>query len=148
MINLVTSFPVASIQEISQRGWQDNTITVGSGLLSQSSSTPVGLRQDWVFPQQVDQLAFTKQPYCSDDIRVAPKQTGTGKAIHVDSGLVNEFITVLSHHLVGKLDMNSVHRGFTNLSVHHPCELLQLFHQLRLDGLKASSVTFPLLWRS
>ena len=55
-------------------------ITVVPGLLSQSSSTSAAPHKDWVFPQQVDQFAFKKQPDCSDDVRVASKQTGTGES--------------------------------------------------------------------
>ena len=61
---------------------------------------------------------------------VAPKQTGTGKARQVDSGLGN-WLLVLSHHLVGQLDMDGFHRRFTNVSV----------HQIRMQT--ASAVSTP-----
>ena len=44
-------------------------------------------------------------------------------------------LVVLSHHLVGQLEMAGVHRRFTNVSVHQLCKLLQLFHHTSLDVL-------------
>ena len=46
MSNLIICFPIASIQEINQRGWQDMT-TVISGLSGQSSSTLFDPRTGW-----------------------------------------------------------------------------------------------------
>ena len=48
---------------------------------------------------------------------VVPKQTGTGKARQVDSGLGN-YLLFISHHLMGQLDMDGFHKRFTNVSVH------------------------------
>ena len=40
---------------------------------------------------------------------------------------------VLSHHIVGQLDMDGVHIRVTNVSVHQICKLLNLFHHTSLD---------------
>ena len=103
MINLVISFPITSIQEINQRG-QGNMITVVPRLRGQCSSTPFAHR------------TCTKQPGGSHAGCVASKQTGTGKARQVDSGLENQLL-FLSHHLVGQLDMDAFYRRFTNVFV-------------------------------
>ena len=81
-------------------------ITVVLRLPGQFLSTPVAPR------------TCTKQPGGSHDGCVAPKQTGTGKAREVDSGLGN-WLLVFSYHLVGQLDMDGFHRRLTiNVSVH------------------------------
>ena len=80
-------------------------IIVVPRLRGQSSSTPVAPR------------TCTKQPGGSHAGCVAPKQTGTGKARQVDSGLENQLL-FFSHHLVGQLDMDGFHRRFTNVFVH------------------------------
>ena len=55
-----------------------------------------------------------------------PPPTGTGKARQADSAHRNELL-VLSYYLVGQLDMDVVHRSFTNVSVHEICKLLQQY---------------------
>ena len=127
MINLVICFPIASIQEINQRGQQDVTT------LSQwFQDFQVSLHPPLLLLVQVGQLTCTKQPGGSHAGCVAAKQTGTGKARHVDSGLGNELI-VFPHHLVGQLGMDGVHKRFTNVSIHQIFKLLQLFHHTMLD---------------
>ena len=91
-------------------------ITVVPRLPGQSSSTPVALR------------TYPKQPGGSHAGCVAPKQTGTGKARQIDSGLGN-YLLVFSHRLVGQLVMDDFHRRFTNVSV----------HQIRMQAVPAVS---------
>ena len=79
MINLVICFPIASIQKINQRVWQDMTSSSQFQYFLQ-----VSLHPPLLLLVQAGQLTCTKQPGGLHAGCVVPKRTGTGNVRQVD----------------------------------------------------------------
>ena len=114
--------------DLNQRGWQDRTT--------------------WSQWFQDFQVSLSGHPCCSSyrlvswlaqskpmvhmlDVWLQCRQV-RGRCDRSTRDLENVLV-ILSHHLVGQLEMAGVHRRFTNVSVHQICKLLQLFHHTSLD---------------
>ena len=114
--------------DLNQRGWQDRTT--------------------WSQWFQDFQVSLSGHPCCSS-YRLVSSLAQSKPMVHMlDVWLqcrqvrgrcgrstldLENVLVVLSHHLVGQLEMAGVHRRFTNVSVHQICQLLQLFHHTSLD---------------
>ena len=129
MINLVICFPIASIQEISTSEVGRKRTTWSQRF--QDFQVNLSGHPCCYSYRLVSWLAQSKPMVHMLDVWLQCRQV-RGRCDRSTLDLENVLV-VLSHHLVGQLEMAGVHRRFTNVSVHQICKLLQLFHHTSLD---------------